>query len=404
MYDLYLMASDYAFLLGATGKKVIQSFASKADSSLEWELVAAGTFVKLKTKGDKFLRANGGVPPYRNSVTHDVPVLASNYHVVQWEVEVVRKLDSQSLPASRVPSPNQVPPARSHSPPMHPRRADSSYDPEASVPPPMYNRNSREKRSQSAPTEDFFPAPSEYSSSPSERLSPISSPPRDRRNAPSAGDAHKSLPKPKRPHEHFDSSDLPARNAQPSTQPLENADTADDYSSSSEASSPVPNQRSAQHRHRTTMSELPPQLSSNDDYDSPPSELPSPRTRLQNLKIDQGEIAGRGKASPRTPSAKSPSDVRRIFYSIAEDDGEVLAHDDETFGSFLFKGHSLQELTEQLQLETGIDEDIILCMRNPLTQKLYRMRLQLPPNKAPLSLVIVRTNSEFGKIFATPTQ
>lgn len=90
----------------------------------------------------------------------------------------------------------------------------------------------------------------------------------------------------------------------------------------------------------------------------------------------------------------TPNDVRRIFYTVAEDDGRVLAHDDETFGSFLFKGHSLAELTEALQLETGIDDDIILCMRNPLTQKLYKMRLQLPPNKAPLSVVIVRPDTQ----------
>lgn len=108
VYDLYLMASDYAFLLGATGKKVLQSFASKADSSLEWEPVSAGTFVKLMTKGEKFLRANGGMPPYRNSVTHDVPVLASNQHVVLWEVEVVRKRDAESMPPSRMISPRVV--------------------------------------------------------------------------------------------------------------------------------------------------------------------------------------------------------------------------------------------------------------------------------------------------------
>lgn len=95
-----------------------------------------------------------------------------------------------------------------------------------------------------------------------------------------------------------------------------------------------------------------------------------------------------------SPRVKSPSDFRRIFYTVAEDSGEVLAHDDDTFGSFLFKGHTLQELTEALQLETGIDEDVILCMKNPLTNKLYKMRLQLPPNKAPLSVVIVRHNTE----------
>jgi len=108
VYDLYLMASDYAFLLGATGKKVLQSFASKADSSLEWAPESAGTYVKLRTKGDKFLRANGSIPPYRNSITHDLPVLASNKDVVLWEVEVVRKRDAESLPPSRLVSPRVV--------------------------------------------------------------------------------------------------------------------------------------------------------------------------------------------------------------------------------------------------------------------------------------------------------
>jgi len=108
VYDLFLYASDYAFLLGATGKKVQQSFASKADSALEWEPVSAGTYVKLRTKGDKFLRANGGVPPYRNSITHDVPVLASNQNVVLWEVEVVRTKEAPSLPPSRMISPRVV--------------------------------------------------------------------------------------------------------------------------------------------------------------------------------------------------------------------------------------------------------------------------------------------------------
>lgn len=99
---------------------------------------------------------------------------------------------------------------------------------------------------------------------------------------------------------------------------------------------------------------------------------------------------------------KSPSDYRRIFYTVAEDNGEVFAHDDDTFGSFLFRGHTLMELTEALQLETGIDEDVVLCMRNPITSKLYKMRLQLPPNRAPLSVVIVRHNSQFGRTLSFP--
>ena len=152
-------------------------------------------------------------------------------------------------------------------------------------------------------------------------------------------------------------------------------------------------------KHRATASEVPTRFTANDDYDSSPSEASPPTSRVSNLRISEYDDEHDGKArlsSPRTPNMApaTPNDVRRIFYTVAEDDGRVLAHDDETFGSFLFKGHSLAELTEALQLETGIDDDIILCMRNPLTQKLYKMRLQLPPNKAPLSVVIVRPDTQ----------
>lgn len=112
-----------------------------------------------------------------------------------------------------------------------------------------------------------------------------------------------------------------------------------------------------------------------DDDEDDDSPLPSPR--------------------PPPPLNRSPKStvVRRIFYSVADDNGEALAIEDEEWGSFLFPGHSLKVLTEQLQIETGIDDDIILCARHPLSAKLYRMRLELPPNKAPMHVVIVKAHS-----------
>ena len=106
-YDLYLMGSDFAFLLGATGKKVLQSFASKADSSLEWEPISAGTHVKLKTKNDTFLRANGGLPPWRNSVTHDVPLMSNSQELIFWEVDIVENRVREPQPRDR-PATSQV--------------------------------------------------------------------------------------------------------------------------------------------------------------------------------------------------------------------------------------------------------------------------------------------------------
>ncbi|RVW31282.1 hypothetical protein CK203_100350 [Vitis vinifera] len=60
----YLTASDTAYLLGMTGKKV-----------------------KFKTRGGKFLRANGGTPPWRNSVTHDYPNSSATRNWILWDVE-----------------------------------------------------------------------------------------------------------------------------------------------------------------------------------------------------------------------------------------------------------------------------------------------------------------------------
>ncbi|PIN03398.1 hypothetical protein CDL12_24083 [Handroanthus impetiginosus] len=86
----YLTASDEHFLLGMTGKKVIQTVSDeKKDVSIEWEPIKDGYKVKLRTKGGKFLRANGATPPWRNSITHDLPHRTATQDWVLWDVDVV---------------------------------------------------------------------------------------------------------------------------------------------------------------------------------------------------------------------------------------------------------------------------------------------------------------------------
>ncbi|GER41367.1 hypothetical protein STAS_18080 [Striga asiatica] len=86
-YGKYLTACDEEFLLGVTGRKVVQSLPRKLDSSVEWEPVRDGMQVKLKSRYGNFLRANGGLPPWRNSITHDIP--HRHHDWVLWEVDVV---------------------------------------------------------------------------------------------------------------------------------------------------------------------------------------------------------------------------------------------------------------------------------------------------------------------------
>lgn len=89
-YNKYLTASNQPFLLGMTGRKVLQTLPRRLDSSVEWEPIVDGhNQVKLRTRYGQFLRANGGLPPWRNSVTHDVPQRTATQDWIYWQVDVV---------------------------------------------------------------------------------------------------------------------------------------------------------------------------------------------------------------------------------------------------------------------------------------------------------------------------
>ncbi|CAM0876939.1 unnamed protein product [Alopecurus aequalis] len=165
-YGRYLAASSELFLLGMTGKKVRQvapAPGGRPDASVEWEPVRHGTHVRLKSRvdagrgtqgsfksragdaGGRCLRANGGLPPWRNTITTDVPHRNEPQDWVNWDVEIVQVLTpagpdrADSAPASVLapdsppapklrpaPTPHEAhhrPPTSRPTPPPHPEYA-----------------------------------------------------------------------------------------------------------------------------------------------------------------------------------------------------------------------------------------------------------------------------------------
>ncbi|XP_047332118.1 uncharacterized protein LOC124935742 [Impatiens glandulifera] len=108
-YGKYLTASNMPFLLGMTGRKVLHTLPPRLDSSIEWEPIKDGNQAKLRTRYGQFLRANGGLPPWRNSVTHDVPHRSSTQDWIFWDVHVMEILVVNS---PKVAAPTPTPAAK----------------------------------------------------------------------------------------------------------------------------------------------------------------------------------------------------------------------------------------------------------------------------------------------------
>ncbi|CAH1425681.1 unnamed protein product [Lactuca virosa] len=86
-YGKYLTASEDQVIIGFTGRKVVQSMHQRLDSSIEWEPIRDGFQVRLKTRYRNYLQANGGLPPWRNSVTHDIPYRHHDW--ILWDIETM---------------------------------------------------------------------------------------------------------------------------------------------------------------------------------------------------------------------------------------------------------------------------------------------------------------------------
>lgn len=97
-FGTYLTASSTPFLPGVTGKKVIQTWPCQCDSATEWEPLRDGMQVRLRSVWGNFLRPNGGLPPWRNSITHDIPHRSKTREKILWDIEVAEKcLDQRTV-------------------------------------------------------------------------------------------------------------------------------------------------------------------------------------------------------------------------------------------------------------------------------------------------------------------
>lgn len=87
---------------------------------------------------------------------------------------------------------------------------------------------------------------------------------------------------------------------------------------------------------------------------------------------------------------------RTINYMVANNDGFVEAGAEEF--TFKFQGTSVEQLTLKLEEETELGH-IIVCSRNPVNGKLCPLRLQLPPNKNTMNVVVLLASSKAAKGF-----
>lgn len=102
-YGTYLAATSTTFVPWVAGKFVVkQVIPDPIDMTMtEWEPLRDGFQVRLRSRAGTLLRPNGGLPPWRNTVTHDVPRTRSEEKVL-WSVDVTEVLPAPTQSLSEI--------------------------------------------------------------------------------------------------------------------------------------------------------------------------------------------------------------------------------------------------------------------------------------------------------------
>ncbi|KAK6922082.1 protein of unknown function DUF569 [Dillenia turbinata] len=435
----YLAASEAPLLLGMTGKKVIQTHPKNlaVDPTVEWEPIRDGFQVKLKTFCGKFLRANGGPPPWRNTVTHDNPLQSKAQDWILWDVEEVEfkesdllsdyltsmssfsSLSDELVVGSVLGSPVSIISIRSPKPSS--KRIGMEFFNNAKA---VRLRSHHDKYLLAEEDEESVTQDRNGSSKNARwtvEISSSSSPPNIIRLKSCYGKyltasnqpfllgmtGHKVLQtQPKRLDSSVEWEPIREGNhlklktrygnflrANGGLPPWRNSVTHD-----------IPHRTATQDwilwsvdvveiEVNSSKSMKPPHEPALEKADSIGSESSSP----SSLSIKSGNFARQESSDSMVGSPPKVGGGRTIYYHIGGDNGNV---EEAIEGQWItFKGNGVDELRQRLEEETGLD-DVIVCSRSPLTGKLYPLKLQLPPNNATMHVVVVESSSRVAREFA----
>ncbi|KAF8399395.1 hypothetical protein HHK36_015259 [Tetracentron sinense] len=427
IHGRYLTASDVPFLFGMTGKMVLQTMpAAKLDSSVEWEPIREGFQVKLRTRGGKFLRANGGTPPWRNSITHDMPYRSATQDWILWDVDVVDIPEYESFDDNRSPlsSFSSISDDLLGSELASPMSIISFKSPRVSKPQLGMElfRNAKAVRLRSHHGKYLLAQEDDESVSQDRNGSS--------RNARWTVEFVEggTLIRLKSCHGRYLTASnvpfllgmtgkkvlhtIPARlDSSVEWEPVRDGfqvKLKTRYGKFLRANGGLPPWRNS------VTHDIPHRTATQDwvlwDVDIVEIQIGSPSSQSSSQSISPFDSMVSEPNSPSSFSIKSPklsrfqsivsfissqsSKVdghgRIIYYNVADENGNI---DDAVEGaSFTFRRNGVDELTHKLEEETGL-EDIIVCSHNPLNGELYPLRLQLPPNNTTMHVVVVQSSS-----------